>query len=83
MHIPERMCVSCRQMKPKGELVRLVKDADGIRIDRTGKIQARGVYMCRNVECVRLGMKKKALERNFKCAVDKSVYEEIENDIKV
>ena len=78
-----RMCASCRQMKPKSELIRLIKDADGIRIDRTGKVQARGVYMCPSSECVRLGMKKKALERSFKCAVDKSVYENIEQEIQV
>lgn len=77
------MCVSCRQMKPKSELVRLVKDADGIRIDKTGKVQSRGVYMCRSGECVRLGIKKKSLERSFKCAVDKSVYEQIEKEITV
>ena len=80
VHIPMRMCVACRQMKPKSELVRLVKNGGAIEIDKTGKKQCRGVYMCADGECVRLGMKKKSLERSFKCAVDKSVYELIEKD---
>jgi predicted RNA-binding protein YlxR (DUF448 family) len=68
-------------MKPKNELVRLIRDGGEIKIDTTGKVQTRGVYMCRSGECVRLGMKKKSLERSFKCAVDKSVYENIEKQV--
>ena len=80
MHIPMRMCVACRQMKPKHELIRVVKTDDGIQIDKNGKIQCRGVYMCRSSECVGMGMKKKSLERAFKCAVDAGVYEMIEKE---
>ena len=80
MHIPMRMCVACRSMKPKNELVRIVKTQDGIQQDTTGKLQCRGVYICPCTECVELGKKKKSLERAFKCAVDAGVYENIETN---
>lgn len=81
MHIPMRMCVACRQMKPKSELVRIIKNDSGIITDKTGKIQCRGVYICKCTECIQTGMKRKSLERAFKCAVAPSVYEMIEKEI--
>ena len=50
--IPERMCVACRQMKPKTELLRVVNTADGVVLDGTGKLNGRGVYVCKNKQCV-------------------------------
>ena len=50
--IPERMCVVCRQMKPKTELLRIVNGADGVVVDKSGKMNGRGVYVCANKECV-------------------------------
>lgn len=57
--IPERMCVSCRQMKPKSDLVRIVNTIDGVRVDLTGKINGRGVYLCKCKECVCNALKNK------------------------
>ena len=50
--IPMRMCVACREMKPKKDLIRVVKTADGIRLDKTGKLAGRGAYVCNDKECV-------------------------------
>lgn len=50
--IPERMCVVCRQMKPKNELIRIVNTIDGVAVDLTGKLNGRGVYICKCRECI-------------------------------
>ena len=58
--IPMRMCTGCGEMKPKKELVRVVKapsngEQEGdISLDLTGRKPGRGAYVCRNVECLRL-----------------------------
>ncbi len=51
-HIPERMCICCRQLRPKNELIRIVKTADGISVDETFKINGRGLYVCCTSECI-------------------------------
>ena len=60
--IPMRMCVGCREMKPKMELLRVVKPQEGdAHIDRTGKAQGRGAYVCQNVECLKKAQKTRDL----------------------
>lgn len=76
-HIPERMCVGCRNMLPKNELIRLVCTEDSIVVDKKQKVQARGVYLCRKEECIALAKKKKALSRSFKRNVPDSRYDEL------
>lgn len=63
--IPERMCVSCRQMKPKSELLRIVNTADGVIVDVTGKINGRGVYLCKCAECVSRALKNKKFDKIY------------------
>lgn len=63
--IPERMCVSCRQMKPKTELIRIVCTADGVVVDETGKINGRGVYLCKCKECVDKSVKNKKFAKSY------------------
>ena len=53
------MCVVCRQMKPKTELLRIVNGADGVVVDGTGKLNGRGVYLCKCKECVSKAIKSK------------------------
>lgn len=67
-HIPLRMCIGCRQMKPTHELLRFAKDFENneVSIDLNKKVFGRGAYICRSEECIKLAMKKKALERVFK-----------------
>ncbi len=75
----ERMCIACRQMKDKKELLRIVKNKDGvISIDLTGKQNGRGAYVCKNTECLNKLKKQKSLNRAFKSNVDEEVYRNIE-----
>ncbi len=75
----ERMCIACRQMKDKKELLRIVKNKDGlISVDKTGKQNGRGAYMCKNIECLNILKKQKSLNKTFKTNVDEKVYIELE-----
>lgn len=73
--IPMRMCIACREMKPKLEMTRVVKTAEGeVFADPTGKAAGRGAYVCANPECVKkLGMKK-LLNKTFLQDVSSEVY---------
>ncbi len=73
--IPMRMCVGCHEMKPKKELLRVVKPAEGdCAIDRTGKASGRGAYICPSAECLKKAQKTKALERGLEAAISPEVY---------
>ena len=74
--IPMRMCLGCGEMKPKRELMRIVKSPEGeISADPTGKRSGRGAYICPSADCVRAAKKSRRLEKNFSCRIDESVYE--------
>ena len=74
--IPMRQCIGCGEMKPKRELIRVVKPKEGeISLDLTGKLPGRGAYLCRNAECLRMAQKSRRLERSFSCKVEPEVYE--------
>ena len=77
MHIPQRMCVACRQMKEKSELIRIVRSDDAIMLDKSGKKGGRGAYICKNEECINAAKKRRALSKHFKTAVPDSIYDEI------
>ena len=77
---PERMCVSCRQMFPKNELIRVVKAEDETYfIDESNKSNGRGAYVCKNDECINKCIKSKLLNKSFKSAVNQNIYERLEN----
>jgi len=64
--IPMRMCVGCREMKPKRELLRAVRSPDGqVSLDTTGKKPGRGAYCCYNAECLRRALKQGQLDRQL------------------
>lgn len=70
------MCIVCKEMKPKKELIRVVKSADGtIGLDTTGKANGRGAYICNSDECMAKLVKTKALSRTFKENVSSEVYQ--------
>lgn len=76
--IPLRKCTGCQEMKSKKELIRVVRNDEGeISLDRTGKKAGRGAYICPNPECLTKAQKSKGLERSFKTAVPKEVYEQL------
>ncbi len=74
--IPLRMCIACREMKPKAEMTRIVKTADGeISLDPTGKAAGRGAYICNGEECLKKLQTKKLLHKAFSTEVAAEVYQ--------
>ena len=68
--IPMRMCVGCREMKPKKELLRVVRSPEGeISFDLTGRKPGRGAYVCHSQECLLRAIKQKQLERTFSAPI--------------
>ena len=81
--IPMRQCVGCREMKPKKELVRVVKSPEGeISMDLRGKAPGRGAYVCYGAECLRRARKSRALERGFDTAIPQEVYDRLERELE-
>lgn len=69
--IPMRMCVACRAMQPKKELLRVVRKTDGtVTVDRTGRVNGRGAYLCPNIDCFEKAIKTKAIERALEVRLD-------------
>ncbi len=78
--IPLRMCVSCREMKDKRDMLRVVKNAEGeVHVDTSGKAHGRGAYVCGDGDCLKKLRKGRMLNKAFGCPVDESVYLEVEN----
>nr|MDD6336468.1 YlxR family protein [bacterium] len=77
--VPMRMCVGCRQMKPKRELIRVVRPADGgdVRADRTGKLAGRGAYICASEECLKKARKARLLEKALETPISEQTYEQL------
>ena len=79
--IPVRMCIACREGRPKKELVRVVA-ADGVlSADETGKAHGRGAYLCPNVECLDKAKKIKAFERSLETPLNEDAYNAIKRVI--
>ncbi len=77
--IPMRTCIACREMKPKTEMTRVVKTAEGeIFADPTGKAAGRGAYVCGNPDCLKKVGLKKLLHKAFSTNVSQEVYLDVE-----
>lgn len=72
--IPQRMCVGCREMKEKRELIRIVRTEDGAVLDPTGKKPGRGAYICQDPQCLAKAEKSRALERGLKIKISQEIY---------
>ncbi|ERK30616.1 MULTISPECIES: RNase P modulator RnpM [Clostridium] len=80
--IPMRMCNGCMEMKPKKELIRIVKSPTGeISVDLTGKKSGRGAYICKNVECLEKSYKAKRLNKNLESEINAEIYEKLKEVI--
>ena len=76
--LPQRTCIGCGIKKNKRELIRVVKDKEGnINIDKAGKANGRGAYLCDNVECLEKAVKSKKLEREFETKIENEIYESL------
>ena len=72
--IPMRQCLGCREMKPKRELVRVVRSPEGdVSLDFKGKKPGRGAYVCKRPECFKRAVKTKALSRALGVAIPQEV----------
>ena len=81
--IPVRQCLGCREHKPKRELVRIVRSPEGeVSLDRTGKANGRGAYLCRSADCLRSAVKSKALSRAFGTAIPEDVLSRLEKEME-
>lgn len=81
--IPMRMCLGCGEMKPKRELIRVVKSKDGdISLDLTGKKSGRGAYICKSVECFEKARKARKFERSFSCMISEDIYNSMEGELR-
>lgn len=82
--IPMRMCVGCREMKPKKELLRIVRPAEGaINIDKTGKASGRGAYICKSIVCLEKAIKARLLERALEAHIEPQVYQTLRQEFIV
>ena len=81
--IPLRMCLGCNEMKPKQQLLRVVKSPEGeVSLDLTGKKNGRGAYICHSAECLERAVKSKRLERTFSMAVPSEVFESLKKELE-
>ncbi|MGI6255740.1 MAG: RNase P modulator RnpM [Acutalibacter sp.] len=86
---PMRQCAGCGQMKPKKELVRLVRapqkeegQPPQVSLDLTGKKPGRGAYLCRDTQCLKQAKKSRRLERSFGCKLPEEVYARLEEELQ-
>lgn len=80
--IPMRMCLGCSEMKPKKELVRVVKSKEGeISLDLTGKKAGRGAYICKDVACFEKARKSRRFEKSFSCRIDDEIFESMKEEL--
>lgn len=81
-YIPIRTCIACRNEFEKNELLRIVRTKDGeFLVDKTGKSDGRGAYICRSPECAKKLFKAKLLDKIFKTGVPAAIYEKIEEEL--
>lgn len=81
--IPVRRCVGCQEMKGKKGMIRVIRTPEGdFLLDATGKKNGRGAYLCPSRECLDKARKNKGLERSFKQAIPKEVYEALEKEME-
>ena len=81
--IPMRQCLGCREMKPKRELIRVVRSPDGeISLDFRGKAPGRGAYLCPDPQCLKKAIKARALERAFSAQIPEEIYARLEQEME-
>ena len=81
--IPLRQCIGGGEMKSKKEMIRVIKTAEGeILLDATGRKNGRGAYLCPSMECFKKAVKGRGLERSFKMAIPREVYETLEKEME-
>ncbi len=81
--IPLRMCTGCGEMKPKKELVRVVRSKEGeISLDLTGRKAGRGAYVCPKPECLKKARKTRRIERSLDVKIPDELYDAMEKEME-
>ncbi len=80
--MPLRMCVACRQARCKAELLRVVKCENGVVIDKTGKMNGRGAYVCAAPACIEKAFQKKMLARALKASLPEELQQQLLEEAK-
>lgn len=81
--VPMRKCIGCNEMKPKKELVRIVKSPEGeISVDLSGKKNGRGTYICPCADCLKKAQKGQRIEKAFSCRIDAGIYDALLGEIE-
>ncbi len=89
--IPMRKCLGCMEMKPKKELVRVVKTKTGeengeekytVSLDKTGKAAGRGAYICKSAECLKTAQKARRFEKNLQCKIPDEIFDKMLREIE-
>lgn len=81
-NLPKRTCIGCNETKLKKELIRIVKNKDNeIFVDKTGKSNGRGAYLCNDIQCLEKAIKTKKLERTFETNIDSKIYESLRGEM--
>ena len=80
--IPLRMCPGCMEMKPKKELIRVVRSKEGeVSVDLTGKKSGRGAYVCKSKDCLEKAFKTKRLSRNLEVQISEEIYNRLKEEM--
>ncbi len=80
--IPLRKCLGCNEMKPKKELIRVVRSPEGkVGIDKTGKSPGRGCYVCHNLKCLEAAIKAKRIQNALEVPVEQDLFEKLREQV--
>lgn len=80
--VPLRKCLGCNEMKPKKELLRIVRSPEGkVSIDKTGKAAGRGCYICHSIECLEKAVKGKRVQNALEVQVDAELFEQLRGQL--
>lgn len=80
--IPLRQCVGCSERKSKGELLRVVRTPEGdIVLDKTGRKNGRGVYLCASAKCFNKARKSGRISAHLECDIPEEIYAALESEI--
>lgn len=76
--MPQRTCVGCMQKKDKKDLIRIVKNKQNeVFLDKTGKKEGRGIYICDDIQCLEKAIKTKRVEKSFGILISEEIYNEL------
>ena len=81
--IPQRQCMGCRERKNKRDMIRVVRQTDGIvSLDFSGKLNGRGAYICPDPECLKKARKAKSLDRSLEVTIPEEVYDRLDREME-